>query len=136
MQSRQDLIITKLKQFGTEHPDVAVLWLYGSRAKGTEHESSDYDLAIAFKDFDLSYEAAYLRPNLFQIDLAHNLGLPEEKISVVDINRVPVYLAYNIIETGMTLYTDNSKRYYTECNRIWSQLSYLEKENNLEQQSK
>ena len=30
-------------------PDIAILWLYGSRARGTHREDSDYDLAVAFQ---------------------------------------------------------------------------------------
>ncbi|MBM7072091.1 nucleotidyltransferase domain-containing protein [Shewanella sp. 202IG2-18] len=132
MTSKQNDIIKQLKELAENNADIAVLWLYGSRAKGTEHENSDYDLAIAFKDFSLSNEDAYLRPNLLKLDIATALQYPEDKISVVDVNRAPVYLAFNIIETGVVLYTDGSNRFYTECNRVWSQLNYLQKENRLE----
>ncbi|MCG5513275.1 nucleotidyltransferase domain-containing protein [Ectothiorhodospira shaposhnikovii] len=32
--------------------EIAVLWLYGSRAKNTATETSDYDLAVAFRTPD------------------------------------------------------------------------------------
>lgn len=133
MPKTQNEILSKLTTIASEHKDIAILWLYGSRAKGTAHNESDYDIAIAFKNFNLSSEGKYLRPNLFKLDLTEKLNLPEDKISVVDINQAPAYLAFNIIETGQVLFSDGTGRYYKECNRIWSQLSYLEKENQLEQ---
>ncbi len=133
MIKKQIEIINQLQLIASCSDEIAILWLYGSRAKGTEHQDSDFDLAVAFNAFDLSTQDKYLRPNLLKLDLALTLGLPEEKISVVDINQVPSYLAFNIVETGQILFKDDSKRYYQECNRIWSQLSYLDKENQREQ---
>ncbi|MBE0508702.1 MAG: nucleotidyltransferase domain-containing protein [Marinospirillum sp.] len=39
-------ILVRLAEMAADEP-VAVLWLYGSRAKGTAAQGSDYDLAVA-----------------------------------------------------------------------------------------
>ena len=44
-------IISTRKQFAEQNPDILIVWLYGSRAKGNAHRLSDYDLAVAFKSF-------------------------------------------------------------------------------------
>jgi predicted nucleotidyltransferase len=42
-------IISTIKQLAEQNPDILIVWLYGSRAKGNAHRLSDYDLAVAFK---------------------------------------------------------------------------------------
>ncbi len=44
-------IIQKIQQMAKCHTNIAVLWLYGSRAKGNAGIDSDYDLAVAFNTF-------------------------------------------------------------------------------------
>ncbi|MBQ9555621.1 MAG: nucleotidyltransferase domain-containing protein [Muribaculaceae bacterium] len=56
-------VIEHIKQIGLEVlPQNSRLFLYGSRARGNEHEGSDWDLLIlldkdslAFKDYDLIF---------------------------------------------------------------------------------
>jgi predicted nucleotidyltransferase len=43
--------IPSIKQLAGQNPDILIVWLYGSRAKGNAHQYSDYDLAVAFKSF-------------------------------------------------------------------------------------
>jgi hypothetical protein len=60
-----------------EHdPDIAVVWLYGSHAKGNAHAASDYDLAVAINRFiedDLIEKR--LRPECLALDWQQALGL-------------------------------------------------------------
>ena len=44
-------ILTQVRNLAQLEPNVDVLWLYGSRAKGTEPHNSDFDLAVAFHSF-------------------------------------------------------------------------------------
>ena len=44
-------IVEHIKRFAESEPNVDVLWLYGSRAKGTEQPNSDFDLAAALYSF-------------------------------------------------------------------------------------
>ena len=104
-----------------KNDDIEVLWLYGSRAKGCATEISDYDFAVAFKNFGLSVSDKYLRPNLLAMDWSALLNIEESKLSVVDINAVPAYLGFNIVEYGDVLYQEPSMRRVIEMNRIFSQ---------------
>ena len=45
----QEIAIQNLVNLAKKHPDIEVLWLYGSRARNTATETSDYDLAVAFE---------------------------------------------------------------------------------------
>lgn len=99
-----------MQQLAEQNSDVAAVWLYGSRAQGRARQDSDYDLAIAFNDFSLDALARYVRPHSLALDWAGALQLPEQKVSVVDINQVPIYLAYQIIDTGQLIYSERLGR--------------------------
>ena len=120
-----DKVLQAIKQQALNNPDIAVLWLYGSRAKGTQRENSDYDLAIAFNDFTLNAMDKTLRPQLLAMDWCEPLGLGENDLSIVDINKVPCYLAEAIIDEGIVIVGNDSKRLYKEMSRIWSMFEYL-----------
>ena len=48
-----------LKALAATHSEVVTLWLYGSQAKGTASEHSDWDLAVAFDPVKLGFEYAF-----------------------------------------------------------------------------
>lgn len=104
--------------------DIEVMWLYGSQAKGTAHEQSDIDLAIAFKNFNLSDIDRKLRPQELSLILSEQLNLADGKLSIVDINNIPVYLAFNIVEYGQVIYVKNKTREFKEVQRIYSQYEF------------
>ena len=106
-----------------EAPDVAILWLYGSRARGTQREDSDYDLAVAFQSFirDDPLESR-VRPELLAMDWRRALGLPENRLSVIDINQVGVSLAYHVVNNYEPLFCRDPRRLITEQNRVLSRM--------------
>jgi hypothetical protein len=50
--------------------------------------------------------------------------LPDGKLSIVDINTVPVYLAFNIVEYGKVLSSKNKMRELKEVQRIYNQFEF------------
>ena len=84
MDKTQQAIIKLAKQ----NSDVAIVWLYGSRAKNIANINSDYDLAVAFKTFikDDPLEKR-LRPECLTLDWQRALGLHDFQLSIVDINQ-------------------------------------------------
>ncbi|MDZ7924625.1 MAG: nucleotidyltransferase domain-containing protein [Marinagarivorans sp.] len=117
-------VIDTVKKLAASNNDIAAVWLYGSRSKGKAQPHSDYDFAIAFNNFQLDSLEKYLRPNELSIDWCALLNLPSDKLSIVDINLAPVYLAYNIIETGKLLYNQGTSRIWREQDRIYSQFEH------------
>jgi len=55
-------ILKHITNYASEVDDVEVIWLYGSQAKGTSHNNNDIDIAITFKNFDLTDIKRKLRP--------------------------------------------------------------------------
>jgi uncharacterized protein len=46
----RDTDITYMKDLFRQHPDIEQVWVYGSRAKGTNRPGSDVDLALIGPD--------------------------------------------------------------------------------------
>jgi len=121
-------VIDTIIKLAEANQDIDVVWLYGSRATDNHKEHSDYDIAIAFNDFKLSSFDKYLRPNELAIEWCEETGLTSDKLSVVDINQAPVYLAFNIVEHGVVIYQAATARAFTEQNRIYAQYEYQKRE--------
>lgn len=104
-------------------PEVAVLWLYGSQAKGNAGPHSDWDLAVAFEPVKLAdVLETRLRPELLALDWQRALGLAEGQLSVVDINQAPTPLAFAIIDANRVLFCRDQGRRLREEARIMSQM--------------
>ncbi len=98
--------------------DIAILWLYGSRAKGNHQADSDYDFAVAFNDFSGSELERRLRPEELSITWAERMSVDSEQNSIVDINLAPLPLAGEVINSGEVLLCKDRMRLYREENRI------------------
>ena len=117
-------VIQKIIEYLHQNTDIDVVWLYGSHAKGTAQPHSDIDLAIAFKNFDLESFDMRLRPKELELEISNALNLNEQLISIVDINIIPSYLAFNVIEYGKIIISNNSVRAMKEQQRIYSQFEF------------
>lgn len=117
-------IVDQIATLAANNDDIAVVWLYGSRSSGQEKPHSDYDIAIAFNNFLLPSLERYLRPNELALDWSMNLQISEDKVSIIDINMAPIYLAFDVIDSGIVIYNDGSSRMYLEQNRVYSQFEH------------
>ena len=81
-------IISTIKQLAEQNPDILIVWLYGSRAKGNAQWLSDYDLAVAFKSFIKNDPLEKrLRPECLALDWQQALAFPTS----VGMNRNTAY---------------------------------------------
>ena len=123
MSLNEDRIQQQLSELAAAYPEVAVLWLYGSQAKGTAGLHSDWDLAVAFDPVKLSDPLENrLRPELLALDWQRALGLTEGQLSVVDINQAPIPLAFAIVDANRVLFCRDQGRRLSEEARIMSQM--------------
>ena len=111
--------VARILQRANNNPDIEALWLYGSQANGAASPHSDYDFAVAYKEYLADPLQRRLRPELLTQEWQEQLALPEGLISVVDISLAPIPLAINIIEADRPLMIKNDLRYARELNRIW-----------------
>ena len=117
---QQDPIISSITQFAQNDVRLDVLWLYGSRAAGTARSDSDYDFAVAFTTPLSDALEQRLQSELLAFEWADALNLPEQLISVADINLAPIPLALNIVQQGQVLCVKNGLRLAQEENRVTS----------------
>lgn len=112
-------LLQKIAELAENDPDIAVVWLYGSRAKGNAHTSSDYDLAVAFNCFikDDPIQKR-LRLECLTLDWQQALGLHDFQLSVVDINQAPIPLAFAIIQADTVIFCRDENRLWRETLRI------------------
>jgi len=96
---------------------VEILWLYGSRARGEVGKGSDYDLAVAFKNYIKDPFERRLRPEILALQWGRQLGID---LSIIDINQVPLPLAYTVVQDNTLLYSKNDYRRMIEEQRIMS----------------
>ena len=120
-------VIHQLITLANSNPQVQVLWLYGSRAKGTAGPASDWDLAVAFDPIKQSGPLGTalenrLRPELLALEWQRAMGLAEGKLSVVDINQAPIPLAFAVVDANRPLYSRDEGRRLQEEARIMSQM--------------
>ena len=113
----QTQAIKQLIKLAHENAEVEVLWLYGSQARNTANKNSDYDLAIAFKSYIEEPVKRRLRPELLSLKWNKQLDI---ELSIIDINQVPLTLAYTVVQDNTTLYSKNDYRKMTEEQRIMS----------------
>ena len=116
-------LTAQLAALAAAHPEVVVLWLYGSHARGNAGPHSDWDLAVAFDPVKLSDPLENrLRPELLALDWLRALGLAEGQLSVVDINQAPIPLAFAIVDANRVLFCRDQGRRLREEARIMSQM--------------
>lgn len=90
---------TKLTEVARKH-GLALVLLFGSRAKGETHAESDWDIAVQMKGFD------WMKYSEISWDIADALGIPSERLdlSCADIAD-PLFLK-KISDTAVLLYGD------------------------------
>jgi predicted nucleotidyltransferase len=89
-----------------DHAQVDAIYLYGSRAKQTAHENSDWDIAVLFSDYETDLSARLLRPQLLEAAIERELKLYNQ-VSVIDLEAAPVYLQYSILMSALKWFDRN-----------------------------
>ncbi|WP_041543223.1 nucleotidyltransferase domain-containing protein [Oceanimonas sp. GK1] len=114
-------------ELARQHPDIAALWLYGSRARGDNHDTSDYDLAVVFTHWLDNALERRLRPEELAIDWQCRLNMPEGTISVIDLAIAPVPLGWNVLSEGKLLLNKSPSHRMKAEQRIYSmwELDYV-----------
>ncbi len=88
------------------HAQVDAIYLYGSRAKQTAHENSDWDIAVIFTEYIPDASARLLRPQWVEAAIERELKLYNH-VSVIDLETAPVYLQYSILMSAVKWFDRN-----------------------------
>jgi uncharacterized protein len=112
----------ELRQLALENSDIDVIWVYGSLADGTETAISDIDIAIAFYHFLDDPLELLARPDILASEWTKKLCQFKRKISIVDINKIPIPLAWEVINSNCIIYEQKNNRRFIEEKRIFSRM--------------
>ena len=86
-------LVEVLRRVAERYPEIKLLYLFGSYAEGRAVPASDIDVAVvAVKPSVIPHMVA---------EVARELGIPEEKISIVDMERAPPTLLVSILKRGV-----------------------------------
>jgi predicted nucleotidyltransferase len=88
------------------HVRVDAIYLYGSRAKQTARDTSDWDIAVLFSVYEPDWELRLLRPQALEAEIERELKL-YGRVSVIDLEAAPVYLQYSVLMSARKLFDRN-----------------------------
>jgi len=97
----QDRIQHLVTEVARADPRILAVYLFGSRAKGEEHPSSDVDLAVLFTERQDLHHLVEL-----EIRFEDALGT---KVDLIDLGRAKPFLALDAI-SGERIYCTDSRR--------------------------
>ncbi|RLE84246.1 MAG: hypothetical protein DRJ67_10875, partial [Thermoprotei archaeon] len=92
-------------------------YLFGSRARGTAREDSDYDFAVLLP----REEVGVVEEVALALELAEELGVPPDKVDVVVLNKADPGLVARVLKEGKLLYARSE-----EERRRWERRTLLE----------
>ena len=115
-----ELILSSVIELAANDPEIELLWLYGSRAKGTHSLDSDFDFAIAFQNPEGGSVDSRLRSEIKAVEWSEVVGVSSDLISVLDINLSPLPLAMSVVTSGKVLLAKSGLRLAREENKILS----------------
>ena len=110
-------ILSEIRTLASENQEVIVAWLYGSRARNTAHQKSDFDIAIAFEKPINNVLDNRLRPEVLALQWQQSTGA---KLSILDINIAPIPIAMTVVDDDHVLFGEDTARRYMEEQRIMS----------------
>ena len=102
-------------------PYLKMLVLFGSRATGEIHANSDWDFATLY-DEGIRKRSCQGKPfSWFEVPqlLSDAFNLNSDKIDVVDLNRCPPLLGFQVARDGKLLYEQQSGRFLDFQCQAW-----------------
>lgn len=110
----------KLEKFGSLHPEIDLIYLFGSHAKGSAIKDSDLDIAILFNDSRNNNQLNYINEisRLLQMD----------DIDLLILNEANCLLSFQVLKHGRCIFsrTDKAKiEYETTTLRNYLDTAYL-----------
>jgi uncharacterized protein YutE (UPF0331/DUF86 family)/predicted nucleotidyltransferase len=105
--------IPKLRKFFSQRPEISMVFIFGSHAKGGVISESDLDIAVYFKPAGrkLEWEEEREYPGEDQLWLEID-KLAGQNTDLVVLNRAPSGLAYEILRTGIPLIVKDRNLYW------------------------
>ncbi len=95
--------------------------LVGSRANGTQHAESDWDIALCWQP-ELAGMDKLAREEMLRQSLAHALNVTADKIDLIDLPRSNLAMRANAAEQGIVLKGEDTLSWARFLTRTWREL--------------
>lgn len=102
-------------------PSLNFAVLVGSRATGTAHAQSDWDIALQW-DHQLDWLATVARAETLRRELAVLLRVEESRVDLVDLRRANLAMRAAVAEEGLPLAGEDSLAWMHFLRRTWREL--------------
>ena len=101
--------------------DIALSFLFGSKARGDSHELSDWDIAILFKDNTNGWDNLGKQEEIRHL-LSQTLAINDDNIDLVDLYRGGLSINAAVADDGIPLTGQNSLALANFYQRVWANL--------------
>ncbi len=115
------MTISRLSDILSNQPELELAILIGSRATGTAHPDSDWDIAIQWnRGIDFLKQLAATEQ--LRRTLAERLGMSEQDVDLIDIPTARLAMRAVVAEEGVPLKGGDSLAWYRFLQRTWREL--------------
>jgi predicted nucleotidyltransferase len=110
-------------------PDLVFSVLVGSRAKGTAHADSDWDIALQWTP-GLDLWTVLANTETLRRALAQTLQVAESRVDLIDLRRANLAMRASVAEEGLILSGEQTLPWAQFLTRTWRELEdfYWEKQ--------
>lgn len=98
--TKNNATVEAMRTYCENDKDIVLAFLYGSRARGTEMDESDYDIAVLLENS--GQEDRVWR------DISR---MTDKNVDLVALDRAPATLVSNVLKTGVPLAIKDQRRY-------------------------
>ena len=116
--------LNELKRVFSGVPELAFAVLVGSRADGSAHATSDWDIAVFWNTSIDWIDLVALHESLRR-DVARALKVTEEGIDLIDLSRATLTMRANVAENGVILKGEECLDWVHFLNRTWRELEFF-----------
>ncbi|MDO9159000.1 MAG: nucleotidyltransferase domain-containing protein [Burkholderiaceae bacterium] len=102
-------------------PGLLFAVLVGSRAQGTAHMQSDWDIALQW-DYSLPWLEVLGRTETLRRQLASALQVPEDAVDLIELRRANLAMKATVAEDGLALCGEDSLEWARFLRRTWREL--------------
>lgn len=115
------MTISLLSDILSSASDLELAVLIGSRATGTEHAVSDWDIAIQWSR-DIGFIEQLSATEQLRNMLSSALGSPKQAIDIIDMPTARLAMRATIAEEGIPLKGGDSLAWHRFLQRTWREL--------------
>lgn len=129
MTAHHTIPLDALQQVLAQHEGLDFAVLVGSRAQGTARPESDWDIALSWAP-GIDWLERIARSETLRRALAHALGVPEDRIDLIDLAQANLAMRAAAAEEGLPLWGEDHPAWARFLRRTWRELEdfYWERE--------